>query len=213
MPLIEQTQSEAFIEARGHDGYTVAESMPEPAGAGASVQRGGPAVTGAPDPEATREITQVVDIDVNATQQRDPYGMDEPDTVVLATLESKATDAVGTPLDYNLSDLDGRSQHVEMPGSLHDHAVVVERRKNIVDTLLAAIKRDPTRNDLRMKLLETLYSAASKNLQAFKEVVRDMASHPERLKSGEWEQIVEMGRRIAADDALFAEPSAERKLA
>ncbi len=62
-------------------------------------------------------------------------------------------------------------------------------------------------------MLETLYSTASKNLQAFKEVVRDLASHPERLKAGEWDQIIAMGRQIAADDALFAEQAAERKLA
>ena len=58
------------------------------------------------------------------------------------------------------------------------------RRKNVVDTLMAAIQRDPTRHDLRMKLLETLYTAAATNLRAFKEVVRDLARHPERIKGG-----------------------------
>ncbi len=100
-----------------------------------------------------------------------------------------------------------------MPGSLHEHVVVVERRKNVVDTLMAAIQRDPTRYDLRMKLLETLYSAASTNLRAFKEVVRDLARHPERLKAGEWDQIVAMGRHIAADDTLFADRTTDEKVA
>ena len=70
---------------------------------------------------------------------------------------------------------------------------------------MAAIQRDPTRNDLRMKLLETLYTTAATNLHAFKQVARDLASQPESLKSGEWEQVIAMGRQIAADDALFAE--------
>ncbi|HEV7432644.1 MAG TPA: hypothetical protein VGN77_06340, partial [Steroidobacteraceae bacterium] len=83
----------------------------------------------------------------------------------------------------------------------------------IVDTLMAAIKRDPTRDDLRMKLLETLYAAAATNLRAFKEVARDLSRHPERIKPDEWEQIMAMGRQIAADDALFAEPDADLHIA
>jgi hypothetical protein len=100
-----------------------------------------------------------------------------------------------------------------MAGTLREHVVPVERRKNIIDTLMAAIHRDPTRSDLRMKLLETLYTAASKNLRAFKEVVRDLTRHPERFTATEWDQITAMGREIAPGDALFAEPPVDEDIA
>jgi len=161
----------------------------------------------------TVEITQPVEIDVDAFDERRDDTAQEPDTVIMEAVEPTPADRTTTRLDYNLSDLDGRSQHVEMPGSLHEHALVVERRKNIVDSLMAAIQRDPTRSDLRIKLLETLYAAASKNLRAFKEVVRDLTRHPERLSASEWEQINVMGREIAPDDALFEEPPADENMA
>jgi pilus assembly protein FimV len=194
------------------DGYSVAEAVREPA-APAKAAAGATGVrAGSSDGEATVELTQLTDIDVDTVEERGPEG-DGPDTVLLVNLDSNGTDATGTVLDYNLSDLDGHAQHVEMPGTLQDRPMLVERRKNVVDTLMAAIQRDPTRNDLRMKLLETLYSAAATNLRAFKEVARDLARHPERLRADEWQQIMEMGRQLAADDALFADPSAEDKIA
>ena len=178
---------------------------------------GGYEVTVTPEPDDagdTSEMPQVVEIDVDTVEEPALEHADEPDTVVMETLEpARASDATGTVLDYNLADLDGRAQHVEMPGALHDHAVVVERRKNIVDTLMAAIKRDPTRGDLRTKLLETLYTAAATNLRLFKEVVRDLARHPERLNRDEWEQVMAMGRQIAPEDALFSDRAADNDVA
>ena len=156
---------------------------------------------------ATIEITQPVTINVDTVEQYGPQARDEPDTVLMESLHPTETDGTTTALDYNLADLDGRAQHVEMPGSLHENVVVVERRKNFVDTLLAAIHRDPTRSDLRMKLLETLYTAAASNLRVFKQVARDLARNPERLSADEWQQVMMMGREIAAADALFADHS------
>ncbi len=104
----------------------------------------------------TIEITQPVEIDVDAIEAHEAQVINEPDTVIMEMPDAPAGDRTATRLDYNLSDLDGRAQHVEMPASLHEHAVVVERRKNVIDSLMAAIHRDPTRGDLRMKLLETL---------------------------------------------------------
>jgi hypothetical protein len=160
-----------------------------------------------PEGEATVEITQVVEIDVDAVEQHSSQACDEHDTVALEKLHVTGTDGTSTALDYNLADLDGHGQHVEMPGSLHEHAVVVERRKNVVDSLKAAVHRDPSRSDLRMKLLETLYTTTAGNLRAFKETVRDLTRHPERLSAAQWQQVMVMGREIAADDALFADQS------
>jgi pilus assembly protein FimV len=197
----------------GAEGYSVTVSVPELVVAAAPPASAARVRLRAADPDATMEMTQVTEIDIDTVEERAAGGLDELDTLVMDTLEPKTSEATSTELDYNLSDLDGRAQHVEMPGSLHEHAVVVERRKNVVDSLMAAIQRDPSRYDLRMKLLETLYTAASTNLRAFKEVVSDMARHPERLKAGEWEQIMVMGRHLAADDALFAEQAADDSIA
>ena len=97
---------------------------------------------------ATMEMTQIVEIDVSTVEEPRISGLDEPDTIVMVGIEPDATDGTSTALDYNLSDLDGDAHHVEMPGTLRDQVVVVERRKNVVDSLMAAIQRDPTRNDL-----------------------------------------------------------------
>lgn len=161
--------------------------------------------------EATAEVLQVADIAVDTVEQ--PALGYEPDTVVMETLEGEATSATGTVLDFNLANLDGRAQHVEMPGTLRDQAVLVERRKNIVDTLMAAIKRDPTRSDLRMRLLEALHTAAATNLRIFNEVVRDLVQHPELLDAAEWQQVLEMGRQIAPQEPVFADQTADKDVA
>lgn len=180
----------------GAAGYSVSESQPEPASPAATAK--------AADYEATLEMTRIPEDRVDTVQGADTAQGRAPDTLALQILEPTADQPVRTQLDYNLSDLDGSAPHVEMTGSLHEHVVVVERRKNIVDTLMAALQRDPTRNDLRMKLLETLFTAADSNLRTFKQVVAEVATHPEWLKDGEWEQIIAMGRHIGAGEALFA---------
>jgi FimV-like protein len=110
----------------------------------------------------------------------------------------------GTKLDYNLTDLDlSNGHHVQMPSMLHEHVVVKERRTNLVDVLKMAIEREPDRSDLRMKLLETYYAAASTNRQGFLEVVQKLARERDLLGEGEWDKIAYMGKQIASDTGLF----------
>ena len=115
-------------------------------------------------------------------------------------------------LDYNLTDLDAtaehiHAQHVQMPSALHDHAVVSERRMNIVDVLKAAIERDPQRRDLQMKLLETYYAAAAMNRRAFLDVVVRLSRARDMLTAEDWQQVEKMGEEIAPTDALFLDSS------
>ena len=107
----------------------------------------------------------------------------------------------------------GRNHMKHAVEATPDRPVLVERRKNVVDTLMDAVKRDPTRSDLRMKLLETLHATAATHLRVFKDVVREVTRHPERLNAEQWEQVMMMGRQIAPDDSLFGHPSAESKVA
>ena len=113
-----------------------------------------------------------------------------------------------TRLDYNLLDLDLTAQHVQMPSVLNEHAVVKERRTNLADVLRLAIEREPDRHDLRMKLLELYYAAAATNRKAFLEVVQKFARDRDYLQAEQWDKIAFMGRQIAAENPLFAEPSA-----
>jgi FimV-like protein len=126
------------------------------------------------------------------------------------TIEAKVLNEAS--LEHNLVELDStlehtHAQHVQMPSQLHDHAVVSERRVSIIDALKSAIDRDPNRRDLRMKLLETYYNAASINRRAFLETVKPLSRDRESLTADDWQQVVKMGQEIAADDILFANPS------
>ena len=96
---------------------------------------------------------------------------------------------------------------------LLDQPVVKDRRTNIVDVLKMAIERDPERRDLRMKLLETYYSAATTNQRGFLEIVRKLSREPNYLSADDWQKVVMMGRAIAPDDILFANQAKDDDLA
>jgi hypothetical protein len=130
-----------------------------------------------------------------------------PDADILNSRKPLGAAVNSTVLDYNLIDLDATAQHVQMPSQLHDHAVIKERRTNIVDVLKAALDRDPLRRDLRMKLLETYYSSAATNQRAFIEVVKKASCERDYLSTEDWQKVNTMGREIASGDDMFADQS------
>jgi FimV-like protein len=134
-------------------------------------------------------------------------------TAILDTRKADPRAVNSTVLDYNLLDLDATTQHVHMPSDLLDEPVVKDRRTNIVDVLKMAIERDPERRDLRMKLLETYYSAVSMNQREFLEVVRKLSREPNYLSADDWQKVLMMGRAIAPDDILFADQAKDDDLA
>jgi hypothetical protein len=173
--------------------------------------------------------TQAAAADTDGTATTAAHDMTEMNTVALEELDTAAVQADlntaildtrradpsvnGTVLDYNLLDLDATTQHVHMPSDLLDAPVVKDRRTNIVDVLKMAIERDPERRDLRMKLLETYYSAASTNQRGFLEVVKQLSREPNYLSAADWQKVVMMGRAIAPDDILFADQAKAGDLA
>jgi hypothetical protein len=118
-------------------------------------------------------------------------------------------------LEHNLPhEFDTTAQHVQMPSVMNEHVVVAERRTNIVQVLKMAIEREPHRRDLRLKLLEVYYSAASNNRLAFLEIAQKLAREREQLSAAEWDRVTRMTRDIGADEALFAaHPNADDDLA
>jgi FimV-like protein len=136
-----------------------------------------------------------------------PRASSVEDTIALAPVDTHAdigSTRVDTRLDYNLIDLDMTVQHVQMPSALDENAVVKERRTNLADVLKVALEREPNRDDLRMKLLELYYSAATLNRNGFLEVVQKLAeSHPDYRQTENWEKITYMGRQILPESPLF----------
>lgn len=166
--------------------------------------------------QAEHELDGDEDEDDDTLNQPPPLNYPLPPRVSLTGSNPIAIDATppgATALDYNLLDLDATAQHVQMPSELNDHVVVSERRTNIIDVLKQAIDRDPHRRDLRMKLLETYYSTASMNQRAFLEVVRKLARDRDFLSGDDWKKVMMMGRDIAAEDILFADPIKDDDLA
>jgi hypothetical protein len=153
------------------------------------------------------------------TEAVDTSGLDtaviksDLNTAILDTKKFDPSAVNGTALDYNLLDLDATTEHVHMPSDLLDEPDVKDRRTNIVDVLKMAIDRDPQRRDLRMKLLETYYGAASMNQRGFLEIVRKLSREPDFLSPDDWQKVVMMGRAIAPDDILFAEQPKDDDLA
>ena len=70
------------------------------------------------------------------------------------------------------------------------------------DLVRGAIKREPDRRDLKLKLVEVFFVWG--NRTEFLTTARDLFQTRSQAASGEWEKIAIMGRQIAPDDALFA---------
>jgi FimV-like protein len=164
------------------------------------------------DDTATHDTVGLDTVAIDASELDTAVDKADLHTAILDTRKIAPAALNSTNLDYNLLDLDATSdhvqaQHVQMPSQLSDQVVVSERRTNIVDVLKTAIDRDPHRRDLRMKLVETYYSAASMNRRAFLEVVKKLSREREFLSAEDWKQVVKMGKEIAPDDILFADTS------
>jgi pilus assembly protein FimV len=133
-------------------------------------------------------------------------------TVVLPVIADATVrlPATGIMPDREVLDLFSDTQHVNMPSALHEQSVMKERRTNLVDVLRSAIERDPERHDLRLKLLELYFGAATTNRRGFLDVVQKFAQERAVLPDGEWERIVSMGRQIVPDSPLFSEADDEQ---
>ena len=71
------------------------------------------------------------------------------------------------------------------------------------DLVQLAIKREPQRRDLRLKLLEIYFVWG--NRDRFIEVAREMRPQRASMSAGEWDKVLIMGKQIAPEDALFAQ--------
>jgi pilus assembly protein FimV len=70
------------------------------------------------------------------------------------------------------------------------------------DLIRIAINREPSRRDLKLKLLEVFFVWGNK--EQFLVAARELAASRAEAQPGEWEKIVIMGKQLAPDDPLFA---------
>jgi pilus assembly protein FimV len=70
------------------------------------------------------------------------------------------------------------------------------------DLVQLAMKREPQRRDLKLKLLEIYFVWGNKD--RFLEIARDLGGSRAAAPAGEWDKILIMGKQIAPGDALFS---------
>ena len=70
------------------------------------------------------------------------------------------------------------------------------------DLVQLAIKREPRRRELKLKLLEIFFVWGNKD--RFLELAREMGASRADAPAGEWDKVLIMGKQIAPEDSLFA---------
>ncbi|HEX9207532.1 MAG TPA: FimV/HubP family polar landmark protein [Steroidobacteraceae bacterium] len=70
------------------------------------------------------------------------------------------------------------------------------------DLVQLAIKREPQRRDLKLKLLEIFFVWG--NRDRFMELARELNASRAAAPAGEWDKVLIMGKQIAPDDPIFA---------
>ena len=70
------------------------------------------------------------------------------------------------------------------------------------DLVQLAIKREPQRRDLKLKLLEIFFVWG--NRDRFLELARELGATRGEAPAGEWDKVLIMGKQIAPEDAMFA---------
>ena len=70
------------------------------------------------------------------------------------------------------------------------------------DLVQLAMKREPQRRDLKLKLLEIYFVWGNK--ERFLDLARDLDTTRRDAPAGEWDKVLIMGKQIAPGDALFA---------
>jgi pilus assembly protein FimV len=69
------------------------------------------------------------------------------------------------------------------------------------DLVKIAIEREPSRRDLKLKLLEIYFVWGNKDL--FLDTARDLHSTRDAGPAGEWDKVLIMGKQIAPEDSMF----------
>jgi pilus assembly protein FimV len=124
-------------------------------------------------PSFARKDTRTVDLD------------DGTASMVVPALDATAALEQGDPL---------AEADFHMAYGLYDQAA---------DLVKMAIQREPSRRDLKLKLLEVFFVWGNKD--QFLQTARELADTRDESAPGEWEKVVIMGKQLAPEDALFSQ--------
>jgi pilus assembly protein FimV len=140
---------------------------------------------------ATRDSAFVVE--ESASHDRPRSGAPSP--VVAAATRTVATDdTMSSDTAINLDQGDPLAEaDFHMAYGLYDQAA---------DLVRIAISREPTRRDLKLKLLEVFFVWGNK--EQFLHSAQELATTRAQAAPGEWEKIVIMGKQLAPEDPLFS---------
>ena len=115
----------------------------------------------------------------------------EPVTPVAVTRSSDDTLSSETAVRLDQQDALAEADF-HMAYGLYDQAA---------DLVKIAIDREPTRRDLKLKLLEIYFVWGNKDL--FLETARDLHGARSDAAAGEWDKVLIMGKQIAPEDPMF----------
>ena len=115
----------------------------------------------------------------------------EPEPVVVAPAAADDTLSSETAVRFDQQDALAEADF-HMAYGLYDQAA---------DLVKIAIDREPTRRDLKLKLLEIYFVWGNKEL--FLDTARDLYAGRAQGAAGEWDKVVIMGKQIAPEDSMF----------
>jgi pilus assembly protein FimV len=181
LPLLAALGIAAWLRRRRETGET-GESLEEALGRKADLRSRAPV---ARSPESDILVEERVPVPLPAATPLAPEPTRRPVTVE-DTLSGEA--AVSIEASDPLAEAD-----FHMAYGLYDQAA---------DLVQLAIKREPRRRDLKLKLVEIFFVWG--NRERFLELAREMHATRGEAEPGEWDKILIMGRQLAPDDPLFA---------
>jgi pilus assembly protein FimV len=132
-------------------------------------------------------------VEESGTHQRPRFGA-APAAPASARHVATTDETISTEAAINLDQGDPLAEaDFHMAYGLYDQAA---------DLIRIAINREPSRRDLKLKLLEVFFVWGNK--EQFLAAARELAGSRAESQPGEWEKIVIMGKQLAPEDPLFA---------
>jgi pilus assembly protein FimV len=123
-----------------------------------------------------------------------PVSMPATAAAAAPAVQRTADDTISSETAINLDQGDPLAEaDFHMAYGLYDQAA---------DLIRIAIQREPTRRDLKLKLLEVFFVWGNK--EQFLQAARELADSRASAAPGEWEKILIMGKQLAPEDAMFS---------
>jgi pilus assembly protein FimV len=166
----------------------------------AAVARGGSARNFAPPdmpaqtrPKAAPPAESAFLVDETGTHER-PRVMSSGASAAPAARHVSSDETISSETAINLDQGDPLAEaDFHMAYGLYDQAA---------DLIRIAISREPSRRDLKLKLLEVFFVWGNKD--QFLQTARELAESRADAAPGEWEKILIMGKQLAPEDPLFS---------